>query len=401
METGGLTFIIGNLTAGTTYNFKIKVRRKDSQLTTTSGTVKQTTYDYPYISNVEKTNLTIGDTQKLTVYNPLKRTVLIRMNKDNKNGLQFYEETIEDTSLTFTPNSDDLYASIPNSQSGNVVYTAIYGRSEKTTNGCTYKIKGDEQPTFEDFTYKDINTKVTNVTGNNQILVKGLSNLQVNIASSNKMIARNSASPKNYTAVIDTLNVNTDYSNEDIDLLVGTVLNNGSKRLTVTAYDTRILSTSINKDILIYDYRKPLINATVERLNNFEAESTLKINGTYTALKINDLAKNSIVSVNYRYRETNGEWSNWVSINTVSNNGEFTCKDTVLSLDNTKSFEFEIKVEDKFETISQLSGITLDVGQAIFFISSNKNMCIVNGEFLVNGNIQANNILNYEIVEEW
>ena len=46
------SFDVGSLTANTGYNFKIRVRRKDSQLTTDSSAYYAATYAYPYLTSV-------------------------------------------------------------------------------------------------------------------------------------------------------------------------------------------------------------------------------------------------------------------------------------------------------------------------------------------------------------
>ena len=69
--------------------------------------------------------------------------------------------------------------------------------------------------------------------------------------------------------------------------------------------------------------------------------------------------------------------------------GKFSCNDVILSLDNTKSFDFEIQAIDNLDTTTL--PLTLDVGQAIFFISTNKKTCYINGQ----------EILTYDIVTEW
>ena len=48
-------------------------------------------------------------------------------------------------------------------------------------------------PTFSTYTYKDTNSKVTNLLGSDQLLVKGLSNLQITILATNKMITKKKA----------------------------------------------------------------------------------------------------------------------------------------------------------------------------------------------------------------
>ena len=203
------------------------------------------------------------------------------------------------------------------------------------------------------------------------------------------MVANKSATPKNYLMSIDTLSKTVNYSESEIIADVGTVISSGTKRLNVRAYDSRNNSTLVYKDIIVYDYSKPVINATINRLNNFEKETTLKVSGTYSKLIIDDINKNTITNVQYRYRETNGTWSEWTTISTTISDNKFTCSDVILSLDNTKSFEFEIQVLDNLD--SNKNTLTVDIGQSIFFISSNQKACYINGQ----------EILTYDIVDEW
>jgi hypothetical protein len=376
------SFNITGLKANTSYNFKIRVRRQDSQLTTDSNTVVQTTYNYPHISKVGVTDLIIGNNQTLTLYNPLGRTVTIKMTKDTAKGTELYSGTTKTTSINFAPAGSILYATIPNNTSGKAVYTCIYSNlhTQSTSGAYTYKIKGTEVPTFTTFTYKDSNTAVTGVTGNNQVLVKGLSTLQVTIPSSNKMVANNRATAKNYTISIDNLSDTKNYATTDVVSSLGVINSSGTKRINVKAYDSRNLFTLAYKDITVYDYAKPVINASITRLNNFEAETTIKVNGTFTTLNVGGTNKNSITAVQYRYRETGGTWSNYVTLTTTISNNKFTCNDVVISLDNTKSFEFEIKATDKLDY--NTGTVKVDVGEAIFFISTNKKACYINGEVI-------------------
>ena len=382
------SYTITGLSPNTTYNIKTRIRRKDSQLTTDSSSLSVTTYAYPYITKVETQNLVIGDIQKITLYNPLSRSVTIKMYKDSVKGTQLYSGTTESEVILFIPTASTLYDSIPSNQSAKCVYSVVYGTltTHTTTGAYTYKIKGTEIPSFSNFTYKDTNGTVSTVLGSDQYLVKGLSKLQVTISSANKMVAQNSASPKNYVTTIDTLNKSANYSTSDLTIDVGTPINAGTKRLTVTAYDTRTLPKAVYKDVVIFDYAKPVINVDIKRLNNFEAETTLKVNGSYSRIIINNADKNSVTKVQYRYRETGGTWSSWATLNTTITSGKFTCSDVVLSLDNNKSFEFQVQAVDKLGTNSL--DAPLDVGQAIFFISSNKKQCYINGE-LVKGSLEV------------
>jgi len=303
---------------------------------------------------------------------------------------------ISKTGSSYTFNLTDaeretLRNATPNSNSLSVKFyirTVISGTYYYSTSSKTMTIVNGN-PTFTNFEYKDTNEKVTSITGNNQVLVKGLSNLEVTISSSNKMVANKGSSVNKYIATIDNTNVNSNYSANDLIINLGNISSAGTKRLNVRAYDSRNNSTLVYKDITVYDYDKPVINATVNRLNNFENQTTLQVSGTYSRLTIDDVDKNIVNTLQYRYCEVDGEWSEWQDLTATIENGTFSCNDVILSLDNTKAFKFEIRAIDNLDSNSV--ELPLDVGQAIFFISSNKKACYINGQ----------EILTYDIVDEW
>lgn len=268
-----------------------------------------------------------------------------------------------------------LYSTI-----GGTTYASYHDRIMTIVNG---------NPTFTDFEYKDTNNTVTAVTGNNQVLVKGLSTLQAIIKSTNKMVAKKQATPKNYVSTVDNINVNANYTDNDLNVDLGVITSSGLKRLNIRAYDSRNNSTLVYKDIMVFDYDKPIINATVTRLNNFENETTLKVAGTYSKLTIDNVDKNVVTKLQYRYCEKNGTWSSWKTLTSKIADGKFSCDDVILSLDNTKAFDFEIQAIDKLGTNTLT--LRLDIGQAVFFISSNKKACYINGQ----------EILTYDIVDSW
>lgn len=243
-------------------------------------------------------------------------------------------------------------------------------------------------PTFSTYTYKDTNSKVTNLLGSDQLLVKGLSNLQITILATNKMITKKKATAKNYVVTVDNINKSINYSTSDIVQLIGTLKTSGTKRLTVRAYDSRNNSVAVNKDIFVYEYEKPVINATVNRLNNFENQTTLSVKGSFSKLVVDNVEKNAITSLQYRYREHNGTWNEWTDLEGTLTDNKFECKDVIFSLDNTKAFEFEVKVVDNLSESN--STLSVDIGQAIFFISSNQKKCFVNG----------NEVLGFHVIRE-
>ena len=299
------------------------------------------------------------------------------------------------TSYTFNLTEEErneLRALCPNSNSLSVRETvcAVNGTTEVNASYKDYTMTiVNGNPTFSNFTYKDTNTTVTNVIGTDQALVKGVSALQATVSSANKMVAKKKATAKNYVATIDDINVSKDYSTSDIVFDLGKIKTAGTKRLNIRAYDSRNNSTLVYKDITVYDYEAPVLNITSTRLNNFEDQTTLTIEGSFSSLKINDVEKNALQSVKYRYREAGGEWNDYVELTPTVDGNKFTCQDVILSLDNTNAYEFEVVATDKLSSTTKNSSV--DVGQSIFMISSNKKAVYINGQ----------EVLGYDIVDEW
>lgn len=305
----------------------------------------------------------------------------------NPNNTHLFGRVIPNTgSYTFELTEQEretMRSYIPNSNSATLRYL-IYSNNKQWVSYIdkTYTIVNGN-PEFENFTYQDTNTDVTNITGDNQVLVKGLSNLQATISVSDKMTAIKESTEKNYVASIDTINQSQNYDDDnDIVFDLGTVNVSGTQRLNVRAYDSRNNSTLVYKDITVFDYSKPAINLTAERLNNFEDQTTLRINGTFSSLIIDNLEKNTVQSVQYRYKEKdNSTWGNWNNVAFTINNNEFLCTDVIIVLDNTKEYDIEVKVIDNLSNNSVATSI--DIGKSIFFISSNLKKCYINDKRVV------------------
>lgn len=266
------------------------------------------------------------------------------------------------------------------------LYTIINGTEYASYVDKTLTIV-NANPTFSDFDYYDINTSTINVIGiktnNDAILIKGQSDLTAVVSYiDNKMVALKGATAKQYIATIDSQSVSADYNEDkDVTIYFDKINSSGTLKLSVRAYDSRNNSTVVTKDITVLDYEVPEINATATRLNNFENETTLSISADISLLTIDDTAKNSIESAQYRYREKNGDWgdlTDLVESSTSTKDDILTTKfeDIVLSLDNSKEFEIEVTIQDKLNTTTQT--INVAIGKAIFFISSNKKACYIN-----------------------
>ena len=377
------TYTISSLSANTKYNIKTRIRRKDSQLTTDSSALSVTTYDYPHCTSSH--NFTIGDNLALVIYNPLSRTVNVQL--ELADGSKINSGDVSWTNVSGW-NGDAvcnaLYKSIPNAKSGKYKVKVIYGNSTKTRDaGNTYSIKeANCYPTFtSSYTLKDTGSKTASIT-NGAFLIKGYSSLTVEIPVSAQMKVKNGANAKNYTASFNGTNKTISYSSTATTSCDFGVINAiGTKEINVIAYDTRGLSTSAKKSIVVYDYYTPKIYIDVKRKNNFGEVATLKVSGDYSPITVSGVAKNTVTKCEYRYRQTGGTWGSWLTLTTTLSNGKFTCNDVNFDdLDNNVSFEFEARVTDKLNTI--ITADVLNAGQGVFFISSNKKACFVNGQII-------------------
>lgn len=265
-------YTITGLSPSTAYNIKTRVRRKATQTTYDTSALTVNTYDYPHITAVETSNLIIGNSQKLTLYNPLGRNVTIKMLKDNASGTQLYTGTTTSTSFTFTPNASALYNSIPNNKSSNCVYSCIYSSSTRTTQARTYSINENNcKPTFSNFAYADV-FGTYNLTGNNQILVNGYSQCKFIISTANKAVAKNGASMSSYLCEYGEKNAWVAYSSSEEKTVI--VSNSTGGILKVTAVDSRGLTTTVIKTVPCIVYVNPVINELETRREDGMNEKT-------------------------------------------------------------------------------------------------------------------------------
>lgn len=239
----------------------------------------------------------------------------------------------------------------------------------------------EPEPTFSDFTYRDVDSTTTTITGNNQIMISGKSSLEATITAANKATAKYNATMSKYTFQIAGLTGEEPYSaDSSVVEVIGapTVAANetpsATRDLVVTAIDSRGLSTPVTKAVTIVPYSSPTISATAVRANGFENTTTVNISGSFSRIEVSGTAKNTVNTSNgvqYRYRQqgssTWGSWTNrTATIDTAT--GRVTTAAFTLNLDNQYAYEFEFRITDKLETTTV--SLTVSVGQPAFWIGA-------------------------------
>ena len=372
------TFNILKLTANTSYNLKVKIKRSDSSLWTESNNIAFTTYAYPYCTSAP--NFTIGNTVKLDFYNPLKRSLEWQvLGADNSVIAGNTTTGATYTGVSGEASVANLYKSIPNAKSGTYKVKVTYGGNVATKTGGTYSIRGDEVPTINAFTYSDNNSTIVAITGNNQHIVQKYSNLvaQVGAATANKgaggiskyVVECNGKTVQN--TVSGNFNIGVIDSNTNVDL-----------KLTVT--DTRGLTASKTIKVTMLAHSAPNTVVTLERLNNYEDESYLTVDASISSVN----GKNTAV-IKYRYKLSGGSYGSFVTIGDKA-------KQT-LSLEKNNVYIFNVVVTDAFGAAYNAEH-TLGKGVFPLFIDTEKNSVGVNcfpnnsNSFEVDGLISANSL---------
>ena len=288
------------LTANTNYTVYVSYVSTSANGSIASSTYNATyaTLQYPYVSAVGTSALTIGNSQTLTLYNPLSRSVTVYMKKDSTSGTQLYSGTTTGTSITFTPNATTLYNTIPNATSANAVYYCVYSNQNVGTKSGTYKTVGTELPTFStsDWSYA---ANLTALTNNDQVVIPNYSTVTFTLDSLAE--AKNGSSITAYNVIWnDTLALN------------GTTV--GSTQ-TISGKTSSSLSM-VAKDSRGYQTTAPYVSPTIEnigthRTDGIQAQTTLEMSGKFYATNFGgNGVTNTLHNVKYYTKlSTSDTWS--------------------------------------------------------------------------------------------
>lgn len=350
---------VSSLTRNTAYNIKIRVTDSNGTVGT-SSTLAVTTYQYPYVSAVGVANLTIGNDQTLTLYNPLGRNVTVYMKKTSTSGTQLYSGTTSGTSLNFTPNATTLYNSITTAQSATCVYYCVYSSTTVSTVSGTYKVDATASaPTVSGLTYADENTTVTDLTNNPQLIVQ---NQSLCGFTASGISAKNSATISSVKVTVVNVDHAMTYSSGSASVAGFRINSSSNTKATVTVTDSRGLTATASVTVQMLAWTAPTALINMQRQNNFYSETDIKVDAIYSSV-------NQLNTVTIEYTATaDGETT---ITGTLSDNVEAT-----FIANNEKDWNVQITVTDKFATAVYTR--VLSRGTPIIFFDNNLNSVGVN-----------------------
>lgn len=262
-----------------------------------------------------------------------------------------------------------FYKQISNSKSGTGTITCdTYNGSTKIgTKTCTFTAKVSEsasKPTLSP-TVVDNNSTTIALTGDNTKFIKYYSNAAVTTGAA----SRNSATLKSQKITCGS---------KSISSASGTINAVESGSFKFSATDSRGYTTSQTVTKTLINYVKltcDLQKSTPDASGNFTL--TVKgncFNGSFGAT-------NNTLTIQYRYKENGGTYSNWKTINATLSGNTYTAKDNLTGLDYQKTYVFQARATDKLstKTTNEISIKSLPV------FDWGKNDFKVNGDFRVTG----------------
>ena len=382
--TSGTTFTIDGLKPNTSYSVKIQVRRKDSQLWTSSGVQNIKTLPIVTLDNGNNLSFNIGSNlllkfkdynmnfsyikfsiQKQGTENQWISNVLSR---DIPSGTQQY--TLNTSSVAtqlyqncLNSNQVRFRIDITTTIDGNDYGTSYYGAANVV----------NSNPTFTNYTYKDTNANIQSMLGNSAYMIQQYGNMRATISTANK------ASPKNYASIVSYSATVTNSSNSilisktasysstsSVTIDFGNFSSVGTYYINISAIDSRGNKSSVvKKTFYVLAYHVPTMSIDIDRANNYEQEIELKLSSQYSKVLLSNSPKNSISYIRYRYRESGtSSWSSYVSISNYSSSSSSTNDTTVtvnrnaanplITLPSEKSYDFEFVIADKVSEVSNV-----------------------------------------------
>lgn len=405
------SFIITSLSMNTSYKIKLRATSKDGSVIVTTETIKQNTYN-KVIGNLYKngtklsvtTGIQLTTTDKLDfkdISNPAGCTYKIYFETpDNARRLTQSGTTITASQIQ----SMFQYLKDKNSQDFNVGIATMNGTTEAHyVDFYGTLVVTNSNPKFNNFTYQDVNSKTLELTGNDQIVIKGYSSIKGIISSNNKAIAQDYATMSKYRFIIGDIQKEANYSSsEEVSLIIPNVNNNVFNMYAIDSRGNSALKTI-----------SPSIYKAYNNINIKTAEAQRQNNGIGSSVLLtfcgdiwnNSFGKiqNEITSCIYKYKKTNS--NTWITGETnimPDVKGQSYSKSILIRGDKgaegfevNSSYNLQIIIKDKLSTYTYellvgtgTPGIAISPQGIAFFNMYDENLggaIQITGDVYVNG----------------
>lgn len=307
-------------------------------------------------------------------------------------------EAERNTLRTLCPNSNTLAVT--------ETVCAMNGNTELSASYKSYTMSiVNANPTFNNFEFEDTNLTTLALTGNNQNIIQGYSNVKATIPINYIAIANKYATMRKYSFTCSDIQRDIPYSNNESTSNI--IENVKSGVFNVYAIDSRNNSTLVTKNAnqtIAYN-QLTKGNISILRDNGVSEETKLTLNGFVDLVDFGEVI-NSIQEAKYRYKTTDSStWSSYTDITlTIDENGNFTFSDYILGDTNNgfnigDSYNIEVLISDELSNIT----FTANLNSGIPNIALHKNGVGIMGKYDTNEGgllqIAGKNIFRYSTNE--
>ena len=273
-------------------------------------------------------------------------TITIHMNRHSDKFTHTVRYSFYDLNGTIATNvasnctwtiPESFYSKIPNANSSwGTIYADTYNGSTKIgTKSVKFTCNvANANPTINKIDYYDSNQKTSDITEDNQIIIRNNSNLEFKLTN---LIALKYATLSKVEVLLNGITKSATLSGSSVpSQIINFGIVNSSSNLTasISVIDSRGNKTSYSKDITIVDWVQPSAIITCQRENNFYSTTHLTVDGSISS--IND---KNVIKIQYQYKKTTD--TNYSTLNTIQDNTQ-----TSFEIDNNFAWDIRVIVSD-------------------------------------------------------
>lgn len=349
-EGTAVSYTFTGLSPNTTYNIKVRARKKVNQLKGTSARGAYTTIGNALLNSVAEVYAdasTVIIKPNMTVYGAsFTYTLEIKRGSTSILTLTIPAQSTgtKDVSVTLTSTQrTTLLSGMSNVASFSATYilkTLNNGTQVGSTSSATATIRTSSStsaPSQASFSYADTNAATVAVTGDSTKLIQGQSTLRL---TSLTATAKNGASIASYNITIGGVTKSVT-SGGTVD--IGTISQSGTLSLSVVVTDSRGYTSTKTQSITCYAYSPPSISAySVKRNASTSTQIDMSFSGTFSNIGSNT------VTAKYKYKQsTAGSYSAETSVTPTTSGGTFSYSGTnVATFDDEYVYDFVITIAD-------------------------------------------------------
>ncbi len=276
---------------------------------------------------------------------------------------------------------ESFYSKMPNlNSSWGTIYADTYNGSTKIgTKSVKFTCNvANANPTIDKIDYYDSSKKTTDITEDNQIIIRNNSNLEFKLTN---LIALKYATLSKVEILLNGITKSATLSGSSVPSQVinfGIVNSSSNLTASISVIDSRGNKTSYSKDITIVDWVQPSAIINCQRENNFYSTTHLTVDGSISS--IND---KNVIKIQYQYKKTTD--TNYSALNIIQDNTQ-----TSFEIDNKFAWDIRVIVSDLIGSTTYNSFV--DKGIPIVYFDRSLSSMGVNCFPKYNNSLEVNGV---------